>query len=156
MPVEPLVLHLPSSCLDQGLDVARLLSNDERFSWSHGYRLLEQFAMREPEKRFVRVLLRERTNLRVFRTNQRRWCGDFVVVDMSSPQPASRRVYVLELKAGQVVTEAGETHRQLSRYADAVAEIARDQGIVEAGATPTLLVGSPEDVLSFFGIGVIG
>ena len=151
MPIEPLILHLPPSCLDQGLDVARLLSHDDRFSWSHGYRLLEQFAMREPEKRFVRVLLRERSNLRLFRTNQRKWCGDFIVVDMSSPEPSKRRIYVLELKAGEQLTEAGETHRQLAGYAQAVAEIARDHGIVAANSTATLLVGSPEDVLGFFG-----
>jgi len=151
MPIEPLVLHLPASCLDAGLDVARLLSNDDRFSWTHGYRLLEQFAMREPEKRFVRALLRARSNLWVFRTNQRKWCGDFVVVDMSSPAVGERRVYVLELKASGSLTPASETHRQLSGHAAAVAEIAELHGVVGSAAVPTLLIGSPEEVLRFFG-----
>lgn len=107
--------------------------------------------MSEPERQFVKTLLRARPNLRLFRTNQRKASGDFVVVDMSSPDPSKRRVYVLELKAREPVAEAGETHRQLAGHGDAIAEIARDHGVVTEGTTATLLIGSPQDVLAFFG-----
>jgi hypothetical protein len=36
----------------------------------------------------------------VFRCDQRRFAGDFVVVDMSEPRPERRWVVVLDLKMG--------------------------------------------------------
>lgn len=70
-------------------------------SWSHGWRLRPMFALGAPEEAFARELLARRRNVWLYRTNQRRFCGDFVAVDMSAPR--DRRAYALELKAREPI-----------------------------------------------------
>ena len=62
---------------------------------------LERFDMRSHERAFVKTVLAKRSNLWLFRTNQRRSCGDFIAIDMSPSRLADRRAYVMELKTGE-------------------------------------------------------
>ncbi len=57
------------------------------------------------ERRFASAMLERFTHLWLFRADQRRRCGDFVVVDMSSPSPKRRGVFVLDLKLGAPLVE---------------------------------------------------
>ena len=89
--------------------------------WSIGWRLREMFALAAPEVGFARALLARRTNLWLYRSNQRHFCGDFVAVDMSAPR--DRRTYALELKAGEPV-RPGAGGVQLAGLDAALAELA--------------------------------
>jgi len=150
---DPLLLRLPPSLLTQGFDLARLLAQDGRWSWAEGYRLLERFALADYEKRFARELLRARTNLWLFRSNQRSGCGDFVVVDMSSPNPSERRAVVVELKLGEPLSEGrGGASPQLAHQPEALEELARETGIVSGAFRVALARGDPREVLGYLGV----
>ena len=78
-------------------------------------RLLPRFAFRCDERAFAEALLRERTHWWLFRTHQAAACGDFVVVDLSSPRPVGRRVVGLDLKLGGRLRTASHQLRHLPR-----------------------------------------
>ena len=101
-------------------DLERALSEQLDTSWSKIRAVLEAFALSGPEVAFARTLLRRKRNLWLYRCNQRRFCGDFVVVDMSAVPP--RPIWVLELKAGEVA-RAGCGGWQLRAAADVVATL---------------------------------
>ena len=145
---EPLVLRLPPS-MAAAFDLPRLLAEDGRWSWAQGYELLERFAFADYEREFARELLRRVTRSWLYRTNQRCACGDFVVVDMSPPEPRARRAVVIELKLGERLVEGrGLNSPQLARHAEAVEEIVR-AGVLEAGCEVQVLRGEPRAVLRF-------
>jgi hypothetical protein len=147
---EPLTLLLPTWLLDR-FDLARAIAEERRWSWSEGYRLLERFQLRGHERTFVKTLLKGRTNLRLFRSNQRQACGDFVVVDMSAPQPSDRRVHVMELKTGDPLAIGG-ARLQCARYRDAVQEIAVGTGIIDPAVPVELLYGDAAAILVHLGV----
>jgi hypothetical protein len=94
----PLVLRLlPGRPLTRDALARRLLAQ-------HGDRraggLAPRFCMSSREVRFVRTLQAVKNNLWIWRCRQDAFAGDFVVVDMSSPSPHARAVWVLELKQG--------------------------------------------------------
>lgn len=74
--------------------------------------VLGRFGFRCDERQFATDLLERKTHLWVFRADQRRRCGDFVVVDMSAPRGRARRVFGLELKLGAPASERGGLQMQ--------------------------------------------
>lgn len=146
---EPVTLHLPSSLLTQGFDLARLMSQDPRWNWAEGFRLLERFDLHDRERAFCRTLFQRHTHLWVFRANQRAFCGDFVLVDMSTPQPARRRAYVVELKAGArlAVDDEGARH-QLAHHPRALGELVA-AGVLGPASRICFLWGDPAEVVGF-------
>lgn len=151
MPKPIYTLLLPLE-LARSFSLHRLLASDPKLSARKAYRLLEQFDVSGPEQRFVVTLLRAKTNYWLFRCNQTQFCGDFIVVDMSGAAAGSgaRRVFVLELKAGEPVREVGGV--QLARWREAVAEIAGIHGVIKANADATLLRGGEDEVLAHLGV----
>jgi hypothetical protein len=150
MAVEPFVLRLPFS-LAGHFSLARVLAADPERSWSEGYRLLEVFEVSRPEREFALTLLRRKTNLWLFRCNQRAFCGDFVVVNMSPPRPERRAAWVLELKQGAPLSTDGGG-LQLQNAGAAVDEIV-SRGVVARDCPMVLLRGSPDALLGgVFGI----
>jgi len=123
---DPLTLYLPFHLATHGFNLSRLLASDPRRSWSEGYRLLEQFDLSGPERQFTLVLLRDKTNLWLFRCNQRAWCGDFIVVDMLT-QPAA--------------------DLQLANQRKALAEIAGREAVIATDCAADLLRGDPAELL---------
>jgi hypothetical protein len=115
--------------------------------------VLSEFAFKNDEQRFARVLMEKKSNLWLFRSNQRAFCGDFIVVDVSSPDPARRRAFVVDLKRGaRVKVGGGGAGVQLRGAASAVRELARATGaLVEATARVALVTGDGELLLRFFG-----
>lgn len=155
----PITLRLPSAHGQGASSLRRLLSAATNRSGRRCVCLIEQFAMTGPERAFAQAVLQRKTNLWLFRTNQRRFAGDFVVVDMSArgarpgtgPGTSSgRRAWVLELKAAEPVRPAGGV--QLRRARDALDEIAAVHGILPLGAPAVLLRGDPKPLLEALGV----
>lgn len=139
---DPLTLRLPS-WLCQSFDLARAIANERR-----GCRF-DQFEMRSHERAFVKTVLARRSNLWLFRTNQRRSCGDFIAIDMSSSRRADRRAYVMELKMGDRLVVGG-ARLQCAQYGAAVDELVA-RGIVEDRSPVELLYGDGAAVLAHLG-----
>jgi hypothetical protein len=96
------------------------------------------FAFKNDEHAFARTLLARRTELWLFRANQRAFCGDFVAVDMSAAAGARRRALVIELKLGAAV-RVGCGGVQMRNAARAVRDLPRrHEGIGEEPAFAVL------------------
>src|SRR5688500_7667589 len=99
-----LLLRLPRAWLARRDIVDRLASTR-----------IEQslFALKCDELAFARALLARRSNLWLYRTSQRAFAGDFLIVDLSHPSPSSRSVVVTELKRGERVRVGAPSSVQL-------------------------------------------
>src|SRR5678815_3169916 len=104
---DPLTLRLPP-WLCESFDLARAIANEHRWRGrTTGVCRFDEFEMRSHERAFVKTMLARCSNLWLFRTNQRKSCGDFIAVDMSSSRRAKRRAYVMELKTGERLVIGG-------------------------------------------------
>ena len=142
---EPMTLLLPAWLRDT-FNLARAIAGERRWSWTEGYRLLRCFEMRSHERAFVKTVLTRRTNVWLFRCNQRLACGDFIAVDMSPPSPADRRATVMELKTGAPLVVGG-AHQQYARHPAAIDEIAAS-GVLAPSSAVELLHGDDAAVLA--------
>jgi hypothetical protein len=133
-----------------------LLKRGLGVSHAIAWHFAENFAFKNDEARFAKELLRRRGNFWVYRTHQARFCGDFVLVDMSSPRPAGRRVFVLDLKlGGGLKVGGGGAGVQFRNAALAVAEIAQG-GVIDPSTPYELLSGARALVLDALGEGALG
>jgi len=115
--------------------------------------VLAAYAFRNDEAVFARELLTRATQMWLFRTNQRRFCGDFVVVDMSSPDPDARRAWVIDLKRGaRLKLGGGGAGVQLVNASGALAEIARCTGVLSGTSSAEKVVGDKRLVLRHLGV----
>ncbi|NTX01386.1 MULTISPECIES: hypothetical protein [Myxococcus] len=148
MPREPpIVLPVLLSQLRLANPWALLLAKEEGYPLSTASLLSERYAMKSDEKPFARELLGRKPNLWVFRCDQRRFAGDFVVVDMAEPRPARRQVVVLDLKMGApLVLGGGGAGVQLTHAQDAVEGVAARKGVIAPG-TPYMLATGDKDVI---------
>jgi hypothetical protein len=147
---EPMTLLLPT-WLGERFDLGRAIAEEARWTWTEGYRLLERFELAGHERAFVKTVFARRSNLRLFRSNQRQACGDFIAVDMSAPRPPDRRVHVLELKTGAPLVLGG-ARLQCANHRAAVDEIAATTGIVDATTRVELVYGDAGVVLAHLGV----
>jgi hypothetical protein len=104
------------------------------------------FAMTEDELSFARALLAVQSQLWLFRTHQRGFAGDFVVIDLSSPDPASRPVFAVELKLGARVRVHQGTPLQLRNATTVITHIAKT-GVIADSCEPEMLTGDSRAVL---------
>ncbi len=149
MSTDPLTLRLPTWLCDS-FDLARVIANEHRSRGrTSGPCRYDQFEMRSHERTFVKTMLARRSNLWLFRTNQRKSCGDFIAIDMSPSRRRDRRAYVMELKMGDPLVTGGN-RLQCAQHRVAVEElVARD---VLAGGSPVeLLYGDGAAVLTHLG-----
>ena|SRR5688572_5775492 len=137
-----ILLRLPRAALSRRDVVARL-------SASHFEQTL--FALKCDELEFARALLARRSNLWLYRTSQRAFAGDFVIVDLSSPSPSARSVVVTELKRGERVRVRAPTSIQLRNAQTAVHELA-ESGIVARAANVRAITGDARAVLEHLGV----
>ncbi len=87
-----------------------------------------------------------------FRSNQRAFSGDFVVVDVSSPAKGRRRAFVVDLKQGAPVrVGGGGAGVQLKNAANVVRDIAR-AGALDEESPYELLTGDGSALLAYFGV----
>jgi hypothetical protein len=145
----PLTLRLPSWLRDS-FDLARAIANEHRsVGRTTGVCRFDQFDMRSHERAFVKTVLARRSNLWLFRTNQRRSCGDFIAIDMSPSRRLDRRAYVMELKMGGRLVVGG-AHLQYAQHGAAVGEIVA-RGILDDSSPVELLHGDGDAVLARLG-----
>ncbi|WP_438016836.1 hypothetical protein WMF18_39570 [Sorangium sp. So ce315] len=112
------------------------------------------FAFKADEDRFARGLMDRRTELWLFRSNQRAYCGDFLAVDMSSPWPARRRSYVIELKRGMPVrVGGGAVGLQLRNAASAVQGLAQQGDVLGDEAAYVTVSGDGTAIVEMFARG---
>jgi len=153
----PLLLHLPRrELLGARWGVvrwspARLL----RRRTGGGRRLrssqVASFRTHPHEQAWAEALLARRSNLWLFRSNQHAFCGDFLVVDMSSPARESRRVWVVELKRGQGLNlQGGGAGVQFQNAAAALAELRAVWGIVDEAPQALRLCGDAAELQAYF------
>jgi hypothetical protein len=146
---DPFTLRLPS-WLCSSFDLARAIANEHRsLGRTTGVCRFDQFDMRSHERTFVKTVLGRRSNLWLFRTNQRRSCGDFIAIDMSSSRRADRRAYVMELKMGERVVIGG-ARLQCAQYRSAVDELVARE-IVDDRSPVELIYGDGDAVLTHIG-----
>lgn len=138
--LEPsLVLRIPRAALARRDAIDRLCA-----TWQ-GRKL---FAFKCDELEFARALLERRTNLWLYRTSQRAFAGDFLVVDVSSPGTDRRPVIVVELKRGDPLRVAMPTAVQLRNAPAAVREIA-DTGVISEACNIHAVIGDADAVLGY-------
>src|SRR5689334_9161520 len=146
---DPLTLRLPSWLRDS-FDLVRAIANEHRARGrTTGACRFDQFDMRSHERAFAKTVLARRSHLWLFRTNQRRSCGDFIAIDMSSPRRRDRRAYVMELKMGGRLVVGG-AHLQYAQHAAAIDEIVA-RGLLDASSPVALLHGDGAAVLEHIG-----
>lgn len=151
MPREPpVVLPVTLPLLGHANPWALLLAKEEGYPLAAASLLSERYALKSDEKPFVRELLGRKRNLWVFRCDQRRFAGDFVVVDMSEPRPARRQVVVLDLKMGApLVLGGGGAGIQLTQAQLAVEAVAARKGLIAPGTPYVLATGDKDAMLTF-------
>jgi hypothetical protein len=146
---DPLTLRLPSWLRDS-FDLVRAIANEHRARGrTTGVCRFDQFEMRSHERAFVKTVLARRSNLWLFRTNQRRWCGDFIAINMSPARRVDRRAYVMELKMGGRLVIGG-AHLQYAHHDAAVDELVV-RGILDDSSPVELLHGDGAAVLAHLG-----
>ena len=146
---DPLTLRLPSWLRDS-FDLVRAIANEHRsLGRTTGICRFDQFDMRSHERAFVKTVLARRSNLWLFRTNQRRSCGDFIAIDMSSSRRADRCAYVMELKMGERLVIGG-ARLQCAQHRSAIDELASRE-ILEDRSPVELLYGDGAAVLTHLG-----
>ena len=157
-PQQPLTLRLPFAMTDRHLRLEQVLAANRSRSWAQSLPLLACFALSRPEKRFAQRLLERKRNLWLFRCNQRGFCGDFIVVNMSAARPDLRLVVVIELKSGAELTFGGGGAGIQFRHAQAaVDELAETTGVIEKDVPTVLACGDGELVLGWIEkYGIIG
>lgn len=145
---EPLTLRLAFGLVDEGFHFHKLLVNGLGVSSHEARELRSAFDVSEPEKRFVRTLLRDKRNLWLYRCHQQRFCGDFIVVDMSSADRSLRPVAVIELKEREPVRAGLEATGQQKNALVAVAELVT-AGVLAAASPVEILIGGSHEVLAW-------
>jgi hypothetical protein len=147
------VIRVPKNDILRPKTLERVLSRAWSRSGSVPRDLLAAFAFANDEALFAKELLVRAPQMWLFRTNQRRFSGDFVVVDMSSPVVPKRRSWVVDLKRGAPLRlGGGGAGIQLKNAPLAIAEIARTTGVLEAPAFAERVVGDRREVLRHLGV----
>ncbi len=116
------LLRLPRAALRRRVPLAALLRHATGRAASPP--VLRAFALSPDEQRFADALTERHAQFWLYRSHQRAFCGDFVVVDMSAPRPHDRRVYAVDLKAGARLRRAAgiqmrNRHRAVAALATA-------------------------------------
>jgi hypothetical protein len=146
---DPLTLRLPSWLCDS-FDLGRAIANEHRsVGRTTGICRLDQFDMASHERAFVKSVLVRHSNLWLFRTNQRRSCGDFIAIDMSSARRVDRHAYVMELKTGERLVIGG-ARVQCAKYRAAIEELVARR-LLDDSSSVDLLYGDGAAVLTHLG-----
>lgn len=150
----PLIaLHLPAQQarpFASGRAIAFLIRRQLR-SRRASPRLVAAFRLHPRERAFALELLRRKSNFWLFRTHQGASCGDFVVVDMSSPDKALRPVWVVELKLDEPLHEgSGRVGNQLQNASSGLQRLVSRYQVADTQTPLLCLSGSAKAVLAHF------
>jgi len=145
-------LRLPRAALVRRDAVGALLRSRVRLRGHARAAIWHAFAFKDDELLFARALLEARSCLWLYRTHQRAFAGDFVVVDVSSPDVARRPVAGIELKRGDPLRVHDGAMIQL-RNVPRVVEAIGATGVVDGGRKAWIVTGSAGAVLAFLAQG---
>lgn len=146
----PLCIALRPPAVERRDGIAVLVMRTLRPPTSAEGLAVHSFELKNDERQFARELLRRKSNYWLFRSNQRLACGDFVVVDVSSPAPARRRAFVIDLKQGAPIrVGGGGAGVQLRNAERAIGEL-RAAGVIAVEAPYELVTGDAKALLGFF------
>ena len=137
-------LRLPRSALRRRVPLAALFRS--AFGRPASPENLHAFKLAPYELRFADALTDRHPRFWVYRSHQRRFCGDFFVVDMSSPQPKRRRSWAIDLKRGSRLRRCGSI--QLRNRDQATAELV-EAGVIGPSTVPEPLLGDRTAVLCY-------
>lgn len=111
--------------------------------------VLARWRLSSREWRFARRILTEVTRLWLWRTDPAGFAGDFVLVDMSSPDPRRRALWVVDLKCrAPLKVGGGGAGVSLVNAHDAVACLAA-RGVVD-GVEPVLATGDGAELFELW------
>jgi hypothetical protein len=145
-------LRLPRAALARRDAVGTLLRARVSLRGHARAAIWHAFAFKDDELLFARALLEARSCLWLYRTHQRAFAGDFVVVDVSSPDVARRPVAGIELKRGEALRLHDGAVIQL-RNVPRVVEAIGTTGVVDGSRRAPLVTGSAAAVLRFLARG---
>ena len=148
----PIIVQLTPESVRCARGIHRLFAEQPRWSRNQVRILNAMFDFKSDERAFARALLEQKPHLWVFRCNQQRFCGDFILIDMSCPDIEGRRVLALEMKERGRLKVGSGAGFQLRNAARAVAAISRETGIVVEGAPFETVVGGKGELASFLGL----
>ena len=103
------------------------------------------FSLRRRERAFARELLAKRTQLWLYRCDQHRFCGDFVVVDRSAAAGAPMRCWAIELKSSARL-RIGRLGIQLANCGEAANDVAAQLAVPVR--LPVAVIGDKGAVMS--------
>lgn len=107
----------------------------------------QRFRFKNDESDFVLSLLRKKKNFWLYRCDQQRFCGDFVLVDMSGTSPPQRHAYVIDLKSGADVKFGGGGASNQLVNANKVIESLIVEGILCEESQVSLVTGDRRKLL---------
>ena len=139
----PRALRLSRSVVDRKDGLARHIRRTLNPPSDQLPRVVHAYALTEDERSFARHLLAFRTQVWLWRSHQQAFCGDFVLVDLSNPDPASRPAWVVDLKRGAPLRRSGW---QLRLADEALAELAAE-GVIAPEVGPRVLTGDRQALL---------
>lgn len=142
----PIALRLGFTLVDDGFHFLRHVADQLDVSSRQAREAMSVFDMSAPEKDFAKRLLRDKRNLWLYRCNQRCFCGDFAVVDMSGATPADRRVLVAELKEREPLAIGVGPGTQLARADEVVTQLVAES-VIDTRAEVLLAMGDSEELL---------
>lgn len=149
----PIVIQLDLQAVRDEHGLHDFFAADHRWTRYQVRELHNLFALHEDERAFAFLLLSHQPHYWLFRSNQRRFCGDFIVVDMSSPLKEGRRVFVLDLKQNTNLKVGGGGAGVQFRHAGrAVRTIARLTGELLRDAAFEKAVGDKDQLLAYLGV----
>lgn len=108
------------------------------------------YAFKNDERDFARLLLRRQTRLWLWRSHQGAACGDFVILDLSAPDPLRRCAFLIELKQDRPLRVSdGPSGFQMRNAPDGLSEL-QARGLIAPGAPVRALIGDAREVLGYF------
>jgi len=147
----PMVVQLSLAAVQEEHGLYQLLAAESRWTRHQVCMVYAMFAFKSDEQAFVGSLLTQKQHYWVFRCNQQRFCGDFVVVDMSCPESKRRRIFVIEMKENTELKIDSGAGIQLRNAAEAIEIIAQETGAILADCPFETLVGDKQHLLAYLG-----
>ncbi|MEZ4444929.1 MAG: hypothetical protein R3B72_38000 [Polyangiaceae bacterium] len=141
----PFALRLGFTLVDDGFFLGRNIADQLSLSARRAHSLIAAYAMSEPEKAFARRVLRNKRNLWLFRCHQRRFCGDFAIVDMSAGVAAERRALVVELKERRALEVGIAPGSQLAQAPAVIGELVHRE-LLSPASEVVLAIGDSDEV----------
>lgn len=142
----PRALRVPLRAASSSFALTRYIAQTLRPRNSELGTVAATYAFCNDERDFAQSLLERYTHLWLFRSRQSMACGDFLVVDVSSPRITRRRVFALELKQGRPLSHgAGGAGWQLRNVEAAVSELVA-AGVVDSRTPRVVLAGDADRV----------